>query len=141
MLIRRRVFQKSAPAEPAPMSSKAEQAFIEALPFTLTGAQQRVLFDVLNDLRKPIPMSRLVQGDVGSGKTVIAAAALIAAIENGQQGVMMAPTEILAEQHFRTLKQLFGANGNEGPVATARPPFLDALEYRRKSLVPYQCFT
>jgi ATP-dependent DNA helicase RecG len=80
---------------------------------------------VLNDLRRPVPMSRLVQGDVGSGKTVIAAAALVAAGETGRQGVMMAPTEILAEQHFQTLKQLFNANGDTGPVVTARPPFLD----------------
>jgi ATP-dependent DNA helicase RecG len=127
MQLRRRHFQKSAPAEPAPMSAATEAAFAQALPFALTGAQQRVLFDVLNDLRRPVPMSRLVQGDVGSGKTVVAAAALVAAIENGRQGVMMAPTEILAEQHFRTLKQLFGANGTDGPVAAARPPFLDPI--------------
>ena len=127
MQVRRRHFQKSAPAEPAPMSAPTETAFTAALPFTLTGAQQRVMFDVLNDLRRPVPMSRLVQGDVGSGKTVIAAAALVAAIENGRQGVMMAPTEILAEQHFRTLKQLFGANGAPGPVASARPQFLDPI--------------
>ena len=125
MQLRRRHFQKSAPAEPAPMSAPVERAFIESLPFTLTGAQERVMFDVLNDLRKPIPMSRLIQGDVGSGKTVIAAAALAAAIENGRQGVMMAPTEILAEQHFRTLKALFGANGGGGSVASARPHFVD----------------
>jgi ATP-dependent DNA helicase RecG len=124
MQLRRRHFQKSAPAEPAPMSAPVERAFVESLPFTLTGAQDRVMFDVLNDLRKPIPMSRLVQGDVGSGKTVIAAAALVAAIENGRQGVMMAPTEILAEQHFRTLKALFGANGSSGSVASASPAFL-----------------
>ncbi len=125
MQVRRRHFQRSAPAEPAPISGATEQAYIEGLPFALTGAQQRVLFDVLNDMRKPVPMSRLVQGDVGSGKTVIAAGALIAAIENGRQAVMMAPTEILAEQHFRTLKQIFGANGSEGPLATSRPAFLD----------------
>jgi ATP-dependent DNA helicase RecG len=125
MQLRRRHFQKSAPAEPAPMSAPIERAFISSLPFTLTGAQERVMFDVLNDLRKPIPMSRLIQGDVGSGKTVIAAAALVAAIENGRQAVMMAPTEILAEQHFRTLKALFGANGSSGLVASARPGFLD----------------
>jgi ATP-dependent DNA helicase RecG len=124
MLLRRRSFQKSAPAEPVPISPAVERGFIESLPFTLTGAQQRVMFDVLNDVRKPIPMSRLVQGDVGSGKTVIAAAALVAAAENGRQGVMMAPTEILAEQHFRTLKQLFDADGAEGNVATANPSFL-----------------
>jgi ATP-dependent DNA helicase RecG len=124
MLLRRRMFQKSAPAEPMPLSAPAEAAFKETLPFTLTGAQERVLFDVLNDARKPLPMSRLVQGDVGSGKTVIAAAALVAAIENGRQAVMMAPTEILAEQHFRTLKDLFNANGGDKNVATAHPAFL-----------------
>jgi ATP-dependent DNA helicase RecG len=129
MLLRRRMFQTTAPAEPAPISPAVERGFLASLPFTLTGAQERVLFDVLNDLRKPVPMSRLVEGDVGSGKTVIAAAALLAAAENGRQSVMMAPTEILAEQHFRTLKQLFSANGY-GPldgsalVATAEPPFL-----------------
>jgi ATP-dependent DNA helicase RecG len=125
MLLRRRVFQKSAPAEPIAMSASLERSFKESLPFTLTGAQERVLFDVLGDLRRPVPMSRLVQGDVGSGKTVIAAAALLAAIEGGRQAVMMAPTEILAEQHFRTLKQLFHADGGDGPVAEARPPYLD----------------
>ena len=125
MQLRRRLFQKSAPAEPVPMSAPIERAFKHALPFTLTGAQERVMFDVLNDLRKPVPMSRLVQGDVGSGKTVIAAAALVAGAANGRQGVMMAPTEILAEQHFRTIKQLLGANGSNGPLATAQPPFLD----------------
>jgi ATP-dependent DNA helicase RecG len=130
MLLRRRHFQRSAPAEPAPMSPATEAAYKQALPFTLTRAQERVLFDVLGDMRKPIPMSRLVQGDVGSGKTVIAAGALVAAIENGRQGVMMAPTEILAEQHFRTLKQIFGANGSggDGPVAAARPVFLDPVK-------------
>ncbi len=125
MQLRRRVFQRSAPAEPVPIPATVERGFREALPFSLTGAQERVLFDVLNDLRKPVPMSRLVQGDVGSGKTVIAAAALVAAAANERQGVMMAPTEILAEQHFRTLKQLLEANGAEGPLATARPAFLD----------------
>ncbi len=125
MLLRRRMFQKSAPAEPMPLSAPAERAFKASLPFTLTNAQERVMFDVLNDARRPVPMSRLVQGDVGSGKTVIAAAALTAAVENGRQAVMMAPTEILAEQHFQTLKQLFSANGSDGNVVTAHPPFLD----------------
>jgi ATP-dependent DNA helicase RecG len=125
MMLRRRLFQKSAPAEPMPLSPQTERRLKEALPFTLTGAQERVLFDVLNDCRRPVPMSRLVEGDVGSGKTVIAAAALVAAIENGRQGVMMAPTEILAEQHYRTLKELFGANGWGGNIASAQPSFLD----------------
>jgi len=124
--IRRRVFQRTAPAQPLPLSPQAERGFREALPFTLTGAQERALFDVLTDMRRPVPMSRLVEGDVGSGKTVIAAAALLAAVENGAQGVMMAPTEILAEQHFRTLCALFGA-GTEavsGAVAEVWLPYI-----------------
>ncbi|MCT0226282.1 ATP-dependent DNA helicase RecG [Synechococcus sp. CS-1328] len=74
--------------------------FLDLLPFPLTGAQQRVLSDIRSDLARPQPMARLVQGDVGSGKTVVALAALLIAVEAGCQGVLMAPTEVLAEQHF-----------------------------------------
>ncbi|HEX7046153.1 MAG TPA: ATP-dependent DNA helicase RecG [Gammaproteobacteria bacterium] len=75
--------------------------FLAQLPFSLTGAQQRVLDEVFADLEKPQPMMRLVQGDVGSGKTVVAALAAIRAVESGYQAAVMAPTELLAEQHFR----------------------------------------
>ena len=77
--------------------------FLNALPFALTGAQQRVLAEIEEDLVKPEPMARLVQGDVGSGKTVVAVAALLNAIDAGWQGALMAPTEVLAEQHYRSL--------------------------------------
>lgn len=77
--------------------------FIESLPFKLTGAQERVLDEILTDLAKNLPMMRLVQGDVGSGKTVVAAAATIVAVASGYQAAIMAPTEILAEQHYRNL--------------------------------------
>ncbi|MFC6670439.1 ATP-dependent DNA helicase RecG [Marinobacterium aestuariivivens] len=73
--------------------------FLEALPFPLTGAQKRVCNEVARDMAKPVPMLRLVQGDVGSGKTVVAAMAALQAVENGVQAAVMAPTEILAEQH------------------------------------------
>ncbi|MEA5626391.1 ATP-dependent DNA helicase RecG [Nostoc sp. UHCC 0251] len=79
------------------------EKFHEILPFQLTGAQQRVLNDILNDLQKPVPMNRLVQGDVGSGKTVVAVLAILAAIQSGYQAALMAPTEVLAEQHYRKL--------------------------------------
>ncbi len=79
----------------------------QLLPFKLTGAQQRVINDILNDLQKPVPMNRLVQGDVGSGKTVVAVVAILAAIQSGYQAALMAPTEVLAEQHYRKLVSWF----------------------------------
>ena len=79
-----------------------QQQFIRSLPFSLTSAQQRVYQQITNDLKTDHPMQRLLQGDVGSGKTVVAALAAIAAIHSGYQAVIMAPTELLAEQHYRT---------------------------------------
>ena len=73
------------------------------LPFRLTDAQERVLKELLSDMGQPKPMARLVQGDVGSGKTVVAIAALLAAIDAGLQGAFMAPTEVLAQQHYAKL--------------------------------------
>lgn len=81
--------------------------FYELLPFKLTDAQQRVINDILNDLQESVPMNRLVQGDVGSGKTVVAVVAILAAIQSGYQAALMAPTEVLAEQHYRKLVSWF----------------------------------
>jgi ATP-dependent DNA helicase RecG len=83
------------------------EKFYELLPFKLTGAQTRVVNDILNDLQKSVPMNRLVQGDVGSGKTVVAVIAILAAIQSGYQAALMAPTEVLAEQHYRKLVSWF----------------------------------
>jgi ATP-dependent DNA helicase RecG len=80
----------------------------EVLPFRLTGAQKRVVREIVDDLRRPYPMLRLLQGDVGSGKTVVAALALVVALESGLQAAFMAPTELLAEQHFAALVRLLG---------------------------------
>ncbi len=80
----------------------------ELTPFRLTGAQERVVGEILRDLASPRPMLRLLQGDVGSGKTIVAAQALVAAMESGLQGAFMAPTEILAAQHHRSLTRLLG---------------------------------
>ena len=85
--------------------------FSASLPFTLTGAQKRAIEEILEDFRSGAPMSRLVQGDVGSGKTMVAAAAAYCAAKNGKQSALMAPTEILAEQHYQSLSRLFEPMG------------------------------
>ncbi|MEB3187321.1 MAG: ATP-dependent DNA helicase RecG [bacterium] len=92
------------------------QALREVLPFRLTGAQERVFTEIVQDLARPEPMNRLVQGDVGSGKTVVALLTLLVAVENGFQGALMAPTEILAEQHFRKFQEWLAPMGI--PVAS-----------------------
>jgi len=89
--------------------------FLRSLPFALTGAQRRVIAEIVSDLRRGHPMHRLVQGDVGSGKTVVALYAALVAIANGAQCAFMAPTELLAEQHYRTVTQLTSGL----PVTTA----------------------
>ena len=85
--------------------------FYKALPFTLTGAQSRAISEIAGDLQKGVPMNRLVQGDVGSGKTMVAAAAAWLAVQNQKQAAIMAPTEILAEQHYGSLSKLLGPLG------------------------------
>jgi ATP-dependent DNA helicase RecG len=91
----------------APMGAEGVvEAYRQTLPWAMTGAQDRVLGDIVNDLRLSRPMARLLQGDVGSGKTAVAAAALVIAVANQYQGAIMAPTEILAEQHYKTLTGL-----------------------------------
>lgn len=79
--------------------------FIDNLPFELTGGQKRAVNEILNNLNSDIPMARLLQGDVGSGKTVVATIMLLAGVENGYQGALMAPTEILAQQHYNNLQK------------------------------------
>ncbi|MCL4401493.1 MAG: DEAD/DEAH box helicase, partial [Acidobacteria bacterium] len=81
------------------------------LPFKPTGAQKRVLGEIARDMAAPVPMHRLLQGDVGSGKTIVAAEAAVIAIENGYQVAVLAPTEILAAQHYFYFKQVLGALG------------------------------
>ncbi|WP_255298398.1 ATP-dependent DNA helicase RecG [Brevibacillus dissolubilis] len=96
--------QNQGMAQEIPMEQVRE--FVRGLPFPLTGAQKRVVKEILDDMQAPYGMNRLLQGDVGSGKTVVAAIALYATIKAGYQGALMVPTEILAEQHVHSLKGL-----------------------------------
>ncbi|GGI06438.1 ATP-dependent DNA helicase RecG [Egicoccus halophilus] len=95
----------------APVVDGRAQAFVDALPFPPTGAQQRAFAELAQDLGGPRPMHRLLQGDVGSGKTVVAVWTLLNAVDHGRQAAFMVPTEVLAEQHFRTLTNLLAPLG------------------------------
>ncbi len=106
VLSKKRDWQEGQPGNAFKINSENLSKFLKSLPFTLTRAQQRVLQEIMSDLQMSKPMSRLLQGEVGSGKTVIATTALLIAADNGYQGALMAPTEILAEQHFRNICQL-----------------------------------
>ncbi|MEM8505440.1 MAG: ATP-dependent DNA helicase RecG, partial [Cyanobacteria bacterium P01_D01_bin.1] len=107
-LLRRRAAQQQAQTsvQMAPTGELIE-SFYKVLPFKFTNAQQRVAQEILNDLQETAPMNRLVQGDVGSGKTVVAVVGILAAIQAGYQAALMAPTEVLAEQHYRKLVEWF----------------------------------
>jgi ATP-dependent DNA helicase RecG len=108
-VLRQRRQWRSANGEALPVADEWLAAFSSSLPYTLTQAQQRALADIRADLSAAVPMNRLLQGDVGSGKTVVAAAAMAIAVQNGAQAALMAPTSILAEQHYRNLSTLLSA--------------------------------
>lgn len=115
--------------------------FLASLPFALTDAQRRAIDRIVRDMRQTAPMNRLLQGDVGSGKTVVAAAALVACVDGGFQAAFMAPTEILAEQHALTLGRMLGPIGIEvyclsgGTDAAERDAVLRALRSGRAVVV------
>jgi ATP-dependent DNA helicase RecG len=102
-LKRAQASRRNKGATALPLIGQLTNAFVMTLPFTLTGAQEKVLKEIRADLKQAYPMQRLLQGDVGSGKTIVAALAATQAIDNGYQAALMAPTEILAEQHFKKI--------------------------------------
>ena len=108
------------------------RALFESLPFALTAAQRRVLKEIGEDMGAPRRMNRLLQGDVGSGKTVVALFAMLRAVENGYQAAMMAPTEILAEQHARTLRTLLGDIPAAVELLTGRMPAREQAAAKRR---------
>ncbi len=104
------------------MSDTLVARFLAGLPYELTTAQRRALAVIVADLAGPFPMHRLLQGDVGSGKTVVAVAALLAAVQSGHQGALMVPTEVLAEQHFTAVRALLGDLEGPGGIAGGERP-------------------
>jgi ATP-dependent DNA helicase RecG len=105
-VLRRKMMWQSELGHAITLHPEVNEDFLLHLPFQLTGAQRGAIEEIFADMQRAIPMARLLQGDVGSGKTVVAAATLVQAIANGLQGALMAPTEILAEQHYRGLQTI-----------------------------------
>lgn len=108
MQLLRKTIRESTTGNAQRFDSKKVRSFLSRFPFSLTAAQEKAVGEILKDMREPYRMNRLLQGDVGSGKTAVAAVCLYAAITAGKQGALMVPTEILAEQHFQSLTELFG---------------------------------
>ncbi|MBR9977060.1 MAG: ATP-dependent DNA helicase RecG [Bacteroidetes bacterium] len=106
LALRKRMQSGTLPGISFAGESPTARDLVHRLPFELTAAQKRVLHEIVGDMRRPQPMNRLLQGDVGSGKTVVALLAMLLAVDNGYQCALMVPTEILAEQHFRTITGL-----------------------------------
>ncbi len=129
VLQHRRTWRESQPGRAVEFRRDALAAFGARLPFTLTDDQRTSAAEILSDLRRDRPMSRLLQGDVGSGKTVVAAGALYAVVDAGWQGAMMAPTEVLAEQHAETLRGLLQPLGVRVELITGGVP---AAEKRKR---------
>jgi len=127
-VLQRKVLWQAERGYPMQINQAVHEEFLRQLPFALTGAQARALEEIFRDMSRPVPMARLLQGDVGSGKTAVAAATALQAVANGFQAAIMAPTEILAEQHYRGLKALLGrvrvpreSSGDEAPGDQAPP--------------------
>jgi ATP-dependent DNA helicase RecG len=104
-MIKNSVKNKKAPI--IKFSEKETKEYVDNLDFQLTDAQRKTSWEILGDIQKNTPMSRLLEGDVGSGKTVVASIALLNAYLHKRQAALMVPTEILAEQHFQSIKKLF----------------------------------
>lgn len=123
MLATKRLGHKEIPGIAMRSGGPSERRFLdEIIPFALTGDQKKALLDIRQDMASGVQMNRLLQGDVGSGKTVVAAVASLVAIDSGHQVAFMAPTEILAEQHFRSLGGLFKALGIRLELLTGSTP-------------------
>jgi ATP-dependent DNA helicase RecG len=144
LVLRKRAIERTAQGFSHDGPGDLASGFVDRLPFDLTTDQTKVIDEIRVDMAKPIPMHRLLQGDVGSGKTVVALAALLTAVEAGHQGALMAPTEVLAEQHFATIAPLldgFELDDGGGSLFGSRPLKVALLTNRttaaeRRRLLP-----
>ncbi|MEM7341297.1 MAG: ATP-dependent DNA helicase RecG [Actinomycetota bacterium] len=106
LVLRKRTIERTEVGLAHQADGPLAKAFRDRLPFALTGAQERAIAEIARDLERPVPMHRLLQGDVGAGKTLVAVASLLTAVDGGHQGALMAPTEVLAEQHHAGINAL-----------------------------------
>ena len=127
VVVRRKLEWQGAEAPVLPRQDEPLEALLGAQPYRLTGGQRRVLDEILRDTSRSRPMIRLLQGEVGSGKTAVAGAALLVAVCSGAQGSLMAPTEILAEQHYGTLQEFYGRAADALAPVGARLPTVGLL--------------
>jgi ATP-dependent DNA helicase RecG len=122
MVLRKRAVERDAKGISHPAIGTLVTQFTASLPFPLTGAQQRAIAEIRADMASPLPMHRLLQGDVGAGKTLVAMMAMLTSVEGGRQAALMAPTEVLAEQHYAGIRSLLdSANLEVESVGTLMP--------------------
>lgn len=126
---------ETAKATPLPFDETALKNFIATLPFTLTDAQRKASFEILQDMAKTRPMNRLLNGDVGSGKTIVAAIAAFIAAQHGLQTAILAPTEVLARQHFENLSRVFSQTQHQLALLTRSYRILDGKTVTRPTLL------
>ncbi len=137
----RRHFERRRQGIPLGRAGRLTAGFIKGLPFTLTRDQEHVCSEISADLERPAPMQRLLQGDVGSGKTVVALYTMLRAVESGRQAALMAPTEVLAEQHFFNLQRMLAGLGvriaflSSRLKASERAPLLAAIAAGKHDIV------
>jgi len=121
-LLRKRKTNKNVTSKPLPQKKSLLKEFLNTFPFELTKSQENVLNEIKKDLSNPVPMSRLLQGDVGSGKSIIAIASLLLVIEKNLQGAFMVPTEVLAEQHYKNLLKYLNPLLDSDELLTGNTP-------------------
>ncbi len=132
LVLRKRAIERTETGVAHTIDGPLLTGFTDRLPFELTRAQRRVIDEILADLARPVPMHRLLQGDVGAGKTLVAVAAMLAAVDGGHQAALMAPTEVLAEQHHAGIRRLLEGLtvSDDGSLFQDRPLRVELLSNR-----------